>query len=67
MDKKSLLIQREKEISKHVTKVVMNTDVDLNRRVQEISREQAKTAASSMGESELTDLIDEAVQWAREH
>jgi Ribbon-helix-helix domain len=28
---------------------------------------QAKTAASSMGESELTDLIDEAVQWAREH
>ena len=29
--------------------------------------EQAKTAACSMDESELTDLIDEAVQWAREH
>ena len=38
-------LQREKEISKHVTRVVMNTDVDLNRHVQEISREQAKTAA----------------------
>ena len=29
--------------------------------------EQAKTAASGMGEAELNDLIDEAVQWAREH
>lgn len=29
--------------------------------------EQAKTAASGMNESELNDLIDEAVQWAREH
>ena len=29
--------------------------------------EQAKTAAAGMGEAELNDLIDEAVQWAREH
>jgi len=29
--------------------------------------EQAKAAAAGMGEAELTDLIDEAVQWAREH
>ena len=29
--------------------------------------EKAKTAATDMGESELTDLIDEAVQWARKH
>ena len=29
--------------------------------------EQAKSAASNMEESELTALIDEAVQWAREH
>ena len=29
--------------------------------------EQAKSATTGMGESELTDLIDEAVQWAREH
>ena len=29
--------------------------------------DQAKTAAASMSETELTDLIDEAVQWAREH
>ncbi len=29
--------------------------------------EQAKTAAAGMSETELTDLIDEAVQWAREH
>ncbi|MEI2415560.1 ribbon-helix-helix domain-containing protein [Orrella sp. JC864] len=28
---------------------------------------QAKSAAASMDEAELTDLIDEAVQWAREH
>lgn len=27
--------------------------------------EQAKTAAAGMSETELTDLIDEAVQWAR--
>ena len=48
---------------------------DLSRFIEEAARsyllekavEQAKTAASSMGESELTDLIDEAVQWAREH
>ncbi|MCW5235977.1 ribbon-helix-helix domain-containing protein [Verminephrobacter eiseniae] len=29
--------------------------------------EQAKTAAAGRGEAELNDLIDEAVQWAREH
>jgi hypothetical protein len=29
--------------------------------------EQAKTAATGVSEAELTDLIDEAVQWAREH
>jgi hypothetical protein len=29
--------------------------------------EQAKASASGMGEVELTDLIEEAVQWAREH
>jgi hypothetical protein len=29
--------------------------------------EQAKTAAAGMSGTELTDLIDEAVQWAREH
>ena len=28
--------------------------------------DQAKTAAAGLGESELTELIDEAVQWARE-
>lgn len=28
---------------------------------------QAKTAAAGMSEAELSDLIDEAVQWAREH
>ena len=29
--------------------------------------EQAKAATAGMTEAELTDLIDEAVQWAREH
>ena len=29
--------------------------------------EQAKAATAGMGEAELNDLIDEAVQWAREH
>jgi len=29
--------------------------------------EQAKTAAAGMGEVELNDLLDEAVQWACEH
>ncbi len=29
--------------------------------------EQANGAAAGMGETELNDLIDEAVQWAREH
>ena len=28
---------------------------------------QAKAVASGMSETELADLIDEAVQWAREH
>ena len=48
---------------------------DLSRFIEEAVRsyllekavEQAKSAAAGMGESELTDLIDEAVQWAREH
>lgn len=48
---------------------------DLSRFIEEAVRaylleravDQAKTAASGAGESELTDLIDEAVQWAREH
>ena len=29
--------------------------------------EEAKVATAGMGETELNDLIDEAVQWAREH
>ena len=48
---------------------------DLSRFIEEAVRsyllekavEQAKSAATGMGETELTDLIDEAVQWAREH
>ena len=48
---------------------------DLSRFIEEAVRaylleravEQAKTAASGMGEAELNELIDEAVQWAREH
>ncbi len=48
---------------------------DLSRFIEEAVRaylleravHQAKTAAASMSETELTDLIDEAVQWAREH
>ena len=48
---------------------------DLSRFIEEAVRaylleravEEAKTAASGMGEAELNDLIDEAVQWAREH
>ena len=48
---------------------------DLSRFIEEAVRsyllekavEQAKTAAGSMGETDLNDLIDEAVQWAREH
>ena len=47
---------------------------DLSRFIEEAVRtylferavEQAKTAAAGMGEAELNDLIDEAVQWARE-
>jgi len=48
---------------------------DLSRFIEEAVRahlleravDQAKTAAAGMSETELTDLIDEAVQWAREH
>ncbi len=47
---------------------------DLSRFIEEAVRAylleravvQAKTAAASMSETDLTDLIDEAVQWARE-
>jgi hypothetical protein len=47
---------------------------DLSRFIEEAVRaylleravDQAKAAAASMSETELTDLIDEAVQWARE-
>jgi hypothetical protein len=48
---------------------------DLSRFIEEAVRTylferavaQAKTAAAGMGEAELNDLIDEAVQWARVH
>ncbi|MDE2342566.1 MAG: ribbon-helix-helix domain-containing protein [Betaproteobacteria bacterium] len=48
---------------------------DLSRFIEEAVRaylleraaDQAKTAAAGMGEVELANLIDEAVQWAREH
>jgi len=48
---------------------------DLSRFIEEAVRSfileravaQAKTATADMSETELTDLIDEAVQWAREH
>lgn len=33
----------------------------------EQAAEQAKAAAEDLSESQLNDLIDEAVQWAREH
>jgi Ribbon-helix-helix domain len=47
---------------------------DLSRFIEEAVRsyileqavEQAKVVSSGMAETELTDLIDEAVQWARE-
>ena len=47
---------------------------DLSRFIEEAVRaylleqavDQAKIAAAGMSETELTDLIDEAVQWARE-
>ena len=47
---------------------------DLSRFIEEAVRaylleqavDQAKSAAAGMSETELTDLIDEAVQWARE-
>ena len=48
---------------------------DLSRFIEEAVRaylleqavEQAKSAAAGISEPALTDLIDEAVQWAREH
>ena len=48
---------------------------DLSRFIEEAVRaylleqaaEQAKAAAGDLSESALNDLIDEAVQWAREH
>lgn len=48
---------------------------DLSRFIEEAVRayllesavDQAKRASADMNETELTDLIDEAVQWAREH
>ena len=48
---------------------------DLSRFIEEAVRayllecavDQAKTTAAGMGEDELSDLIDEAVPWAREH
>ncbi len=48
---------------------------DLSRFIEEAVRsyllekavEQAKSAVTGMGETELTDLIDEAAQWARAH
>jgi hypothetical protein len=48
---------------------------DLSRFIEEAVRAylfecavgQAKSAAAGMSEREVTDLVDEAVQWAREH
>jgi Ribbon-helix-helix domain len=48
---------------------------DLSRFIEEAVRafilqravEQAKAATSSMSEAEVNDLVEEAVQWAREH
>ncbi len=48
---------------------------DLSRFIEEAVRayllesaaEQAKSAAAGLSETELMDLIDEAVEWAREH
>lgn len=48
---------------------------DLSRFIEEAVRsyllesaaEQAKAAAAGMSENALADIIDEAVQWAREH
>lgn len=48
---------------------------DLSRFIEEAVRAyllesdvvQAKSAAAGLSETELTDLIDEAVEWAREH
>jgi hypothetical protein len=37
------------------------------RRILERAVEQAKAATSGVSETEMTDLIDEAVQWARKH
>ncbi len=48
---------------------------DLSRFIEEAVRaylleqavEQAKAASADLGEQGITDLIDEAMQWAREH
>lgn len=48
---------------------------DLSKFIEEAMRsylleravEQAKAVTAGMSETEVTDLIDEAVQWAREH
>lgn len=48
---------------------------DLSRFIEEAVRaylleqaaDQARTSAAGIGEVELNDLIDEAVQWARQH
>jgi hypothetical protein len=48
---------------------------DLSRFIEEAVRafileravEQAKAATASMSETEVNDLVEEAVQWAREH
>jgi len=48
---------------------------DLSRFIEEAVRsymleravEQAKAATSGVSETEMTDLVDEAVQWARKH
>jgi hypothetical protein len=35
--------------------------------ILERAAEQAKAATANISETEMTDLVDEAVQWAREH
>ena len=49
--------------------VAVSPDTDQSVRSYRLEKavEQAKSAGSNMEESELTALIDEAVQWAREH
>ena len=63
---------------KHRLEIIVNTircniavspDVDQSVRAYLLERavNQAKTATADMAEAELNDLINEAVQWAREH